>query len=404
MKSVSNLLWATTSSIGAGLCFLVLVAIGAVWWHPESRPCLDRVSFRIVTVALIANMIFGIASAVGGMMTHEGFLCGFSIFVLQLMLQISSFLLFCIALNLQLVVLHGFNGRNMEKFYITFSLLLSAILVIPPYAANQYGWDPLERDCWYKNDNISQRLAWQVSTQMAWTALAAIAEIGMSSSVLLFVLKHHFRMNRVFVSSSSSNSPQVIHSNSLRKIILRIVLYPIASCLVNLLTVVTALHSTISDGIHSQLDYNILLLSDTLYGGRPIVYAFLAASDPALVRGVKTLFQVLRGTYTPESSIEKPSSQVSSNALVVHIELTTIRDNEPAENSSPGKKKLDLVNENSQPVHSDEGPSQEQSRVTRSSSSRHPSRRVRIDDVEGNSRIHREEAMRQEMAALNKQL
>jgi hypothetical protein len=158
METTSNLLWAVTSTVGAILCFLVLLVIGIVWLHPKSRPHLDRVSFRIVTLALFANMTFGIASTVGAMMTTDNFFCGFSVFVLQLTLQISSFLLFCIALNLLLVVCYRFNGQNMEKFYIIFSLVMSAVLVVPPYAANQYGWDPLELDCWYKNNVLIQRL------------------------------------------------------------------------------------------------------------------------------------------------------------------------------------------------------------------------------------------------------
>ncbi|KAJ3983470.1 hypothetical protein F5890DRAFT_1387507, partial [Lentinula detonsa] len=327
----SNLLWAVTSAVGAGLCFLVLLAISAVWWHPTSRPHLDRVSFRIVMIALFANMIFGIASAVGGTMTHGGFLCGFSIFVLQWTLQISSFLLFSIALNLQLVVVNGFNGQNLEKFYIIVSLVFATVLTVPPYAANQYGWDPLEQDCWYKNDNLGQRLAWQISTQMAWTAITALGEIIASTSVMLFMVKHHVRTRRVFLSTqsisrSTSNSPQVIHANSYKRIILRIALYPLASCFVNLLSIFTALHSTIADGIHNQTDYNILLLSDFLYGGRAIVYALLAASDPALIRGVKTLYRVNRGTHASNTDFGKQYStadnQGRSDGLVVHVELT----------------------------------------------------------------------------------
>ncbi|KIK55306.1 hypothetical protein GYMLUDRAFT_264149 [Collybiopsis luxurians FD-317 M1] len=376
MNSVSNSLWAVTSAVGAGLCFLVVVVIGAVLLHPKSRPCLDRVSFRIVTIALIANMIFGIASAVGGVTTHDGFLCGFSIFVLQLTLQISSFLLFCIALNLQLVVIHGLNGQNMEKFYITFSLVLSVILVVPPYAANQYGWDPLEQD----------------STQMAWTALAAIAEIVLSISVLLFLLKHRVRMNRVFVSSGSSNSPQVIHADRLRWIILRIALYPLASCFVNLLTIFTALHSTIADGIHNQTDYNILLMSDFLYGGRPIVYALLAASDPALVRGVKTLYQVFRGIYTPDSSIGKTNSQNQSDPVAVHIELTTIIDSEPSEYSSPAQTKINLADKTQ---HTNEVTSPEHSRSSLPQND---------DGIGRNSQNFHKDLMQQEMAALNRMI
>ncbi|KIK63393.1 hypothetical protein GYMLUDRAFT_72083 [Collybiopsis luxurians FD-317 M1] len=401
MDKLSNTLWGTTSAVGAGLCLLVFVIIIVVWLHPESRPCFDRVSFRIVTVALIANMTFAISSSVAGLTIHDGFMCGFSIFVLQSSQQISSLLVLCVALNLQLVVVNGVNGRNMEKFYFIFSFLLSAALVIPPYAANQYGWDPLEHVCWYKNDNLKERLVWQIGTQMAWTGLAAVAEIGISISVLLFLLSHHVRMHRIFVSTSTSISPQVIHSNSFRLIILRIGLYPIASCFVNLLTVFTALHSTISNGIHSRADYDILLLSDALYGIRPIVYALLAASDPALVRGVKTLYKVFRGTHIPDSSIGKPSTQNQSNAVVVHIELATFQDHGPVESHSQGEAKLGSVDHKNQPAAEETPP--DFSRV-RGSFQRRDDGPENGGDSQVWEVLRREEAMKQEMAALNRQI
>ncbi|KAF5371430.1 hypothetical protein D9757_010014 [Collybiopsis confluens] len=74
---------------------------------------------------------------------------------------------------------------------------------------------------------------------------------------------------------------------------------------------------------------------DFLYGGRPIVYALLAASDPALVRGLKTLYRVNRGIYGPypdhieEHSTDSDESR-RSRGLIVHIELSTIRDTEPS--------------------------------------------------------------------------
>lgn len=83
--AISNRLWAIPSAVGAGLCFLVLMIIVPVALHPASRSHLDRVSFRIVVYALVANMIFGIASAVGGTETGPGFACSFSIFVLQVL-------------------------------------------------------------------------------------------------------------------------------------------------------------------------------------------------------------------------------------------------------------------------------------------------------------------------------
>ncbi|KAJ3732725.1 hypothetical protein DFJ43DRAFT_1072590 [Lentinula guzmanii] len=407
----SNLLWAVTSAVGAGLCFLVLLAISAVWWHPTSRPHLDRVSFRIVMIALFANMIFGIASAVGGTMTHGGFLCGFSIFVLQWTLQISSFLLFSIALNLQLVVVNGFNGQNMEKFYIIVSFVFATVLTVPPYAANQYGWDPLEQDCWYKNDNLGQRLAWQISTQMAWTAITALGEIIASTSVMLFMVKHHVRTRRVFLSTqsisrSSSNSPQVIHANSYKRIILRIALYPLASCFVNLLSIFTALHSTIADGIHNQTDYNILLLSDFLYGGRAIVYALLAASDPALIRGVKTLYRVIRGTHAPDTDSGKQYStadnQGRSDGLVVHVELTAINEAyaHDLEERTPKQTELGFLGTTKDPQPHEESRPVNLTRASPNLPELHrTSRNFTTLDIQ-----RREEALRKEEAAFNKQI
>jgi hypothetical protein len=110
----------------------------------------------------------------------------------------------------RLVVVHGKNGQRLEKYYLIGSALLAFALVIPPYAAHQYGWDPLEQDCWYTNDDRSQRIAWQVGssshlsvavsssllkipqvgTQTAWTFLTVIGELICSTKVLIFLFRH----------------------------------------------------------------------------------------------------------------------------------------------------------------------------------------------------------------------
>ncbi|KAK6987724.1 hypothetical protein R3P38DRAFT_328994 [Favolaschia claudopus] len=337
-----NNLWAVTSAVGAGICFLVLLVIAAVWSYPKSRAHLDRVSFRVVVYVVFANMLFGTASAVGGTRTGPSFLCGFSIFILQLTLQFSGFLLFCVALNLQLVVVHGLNGQRLEKYYLIGSTLLALALVIPPYAAKQYGWDPLEKDCWYTNDNRGQRIAWQVATQTAWTFLTVIGELVCSTIVLIFLFRHDLRLRKVFTlttgsmshsSRVSSTAPQIIKATRYKSVILRVALYPALSCVVNLLSIATVLHSTIANGIHNDTDYNVLLLSDFLYGGRAIVYGLLAASDPALVRGATTLMRAILGTPDPDTSVLDPTSITSTddNRVVVHVELSTFRCPPPQE-------------------------------------------------------------------------
>ncbi|KAF9260000.1 hypothetical protein L218DRAFT_947097 [Marasmius fiardii PR-910] len=353
MTEISNKLWAVTSTVGAGICFLVLVIIAIVWAHPKSRVHLDRVSFRVVVYVVFTNLLFGIASAVGGTRNGPGFLCSFSTFVLQLTLQFSGFLLFCIALNLQLVIVHGMNGKRLEKFYLIGSALLALALVIPPYATHQYGWDPLVQDCWYTNDNRAQRIAWQVGTQVAWTFFTVIGELVCAMVVLIFLLRHNLRFRRAFTPMNLSTThalygtapaPRIIKATRYKWIIFRVALYPVVSCLVNLLSVAAVLHSTISDGIHDATDYDVLLLSmasycDFLYGGRAIVYGLLAATDPALIRGAKTLVRAVLGRDFDTSAKEPMSTTPSeNNGVIVHIELSSFQVPPPLPDDRDPKK------------------------------------------------------------------
>ncbi|KAJ7785438.1 hypothetical protein B0H14DRAFT_3506912 [Mycena olivaceomarginata] len=192
----SNQLWAITAMIGAALCGVVLIVIGIVALNPVCRPHLDRVSFRILVWALAANTVFGITNAIGGKFTGPSWT--------WLTLELSSFLLFSIALNLQLVVVHQINGKKMEWWYILGSIILSLVLTVPPYALKQYGWDPLVEDCWYSNDDPKQRLAWQIGTQLFWSLLGVAGEIICTSIVVIYMVRHQLRaQKRVVVGGGS---------------------------------------------------------------------------------------------------------------------------------------------------------------------------------------------------------
>ncbi|KAF7341484.1 hypothetical protein MVEN_01885800 [Mycena venus] len=343
LVNLSNQLWAITAMVGAALCGAVLIIIGLVALSPVSRPHLDRVSFRILVWTLVANTVFGITNAIGGKFTGPTWACGFDIWLLQLTLEMSSFLLFCVALNLQLVVVHQLNGQKLEKFYIYGSIIISLCLTVPPYALKQYGWDPLVEDCWYSNDDPKQRLAWQIGTQLFWTLLTVAGEIICTLTVVIYMVRHQVRRSRAVQAGATSNTRSrsgsvggndtVSHANLYRSVILRIVLYPIASALINLTSVACVIHATQEDGVKNWTDYRVLLLSDFVYGGRAILYACLAATDPALVRAVRTWLQS-HGLLASSSTSQHTHTHSlrgatdSRNVLSVHIELSTVYQDE----------------------------------------------------------------------------
>ncbi|KAJ7263486.1 hypothetical protein C8J57DRAFT_1333658 [Mycena rebaudengoi] len=335
LVDLSNRVWAMTSLVGAALCGAVLVVIGVVALNPRCRAHLDRVSFRILVCALLANTIFGITNTIGGKFTGPTWACGFDIFLLQFTLETSSFLLFSIALNLQLVVVHQVNGQKMEKFYIAGSILISLCLTVPPYALKQYGWDPLLNDCWYSSDDPRKRLGWQIGTQLFWILLTVAGEVITTSTVVWYMLRHQLRRNRIQADATLASviieDTQLAHANFYRNIILRIVAYPISSALINLASVACVIHDTRQDGVHNWTDYHVLLVGDSVYGGRAALYALLAVMDPALVRALRTFVQDIRGVdpaSTDGAHTLRNPTDPTNRCLSVHIELATIYQND----------------------------------------------------------------------------
>ncbi|KAG7445781.1 uncharacterized protein BT62DRAFT_1006811 [Guyanagaster necrorhizus] len=340
---ISNLLWAVTSSLGAGLCFLVLLVIAVVMIHPVSRHQLDRVSFRIMIYALIANMVFGIASTVSGLQTYDSETCNVAMWLLMLTLELSTFLLFCIALNLQLVLVHGVRGQVMEKYYIIGSITAAVAITVPPFATKQYGWDPINDACWYTSDNIAVRLRWQVGTQIFWSLASVVGEFLTFFVVLGYMLRHQVLHGNAVRSRSHSTGTRsrahsistttirvpANHAKTYQTVIIRISLYPLASLIINTATVACDLYASTSHSTPtSQRAYNCSASADDFcYGGRAIVYAVLAATDPSLIRAIKSLWRHARGKTdnTSGSTSNGPKTTTSHGQITVHIELSEVR-------------------------------------------------------------------------------
>ncbi|KAK7058559.1 hypothetical protein VNI00_002195 [Paramarasmius palmivorus] len=289
------------SMAGAGLCFFVLVVIAIAAIHPASRPSLDRVSFRIVVGALLTNLLYAIAVVVSACLRSKQH-CAVEIWLILFALQLSSYLLFCVGLNLQLVLIHGVDGQRMEKFYFLCSFFLAVAISLPPFITGQYGYNQLSGRCWYTTNGKEERLRWQIGGQMVWNILAIAGEIVTFSSVVIFMIRKN-AFDRRFASEqneprqSVENEAQiqgnfppepaaVAKHKQYRNIVFRIALYPLAA----LMTLSLSSFADFYCNSHSVAAFNAMLIANGTYGLRPIVYALLAATDPSLVRGLRALY------------------------------------------------------------------------------------------------------------------
>ncbi|KAL0068447.1 hypothetical protein AAF712_004525 [Marasmius tenuissimus] len=167
----------------------------------------------------------------------DGIGCAVQMWLLSFSVQLSSYLLFCIGLNLQLVMIHGLNGQKMEKYYLFGSFLLALGLSLPPLIAGQFGWDPIEQTCGWSSQDHGERLKWRVGTMLFWIVLTIVGEIITFSAVLVFMVRA--RLNRTGAEDVSSEIGRVL----------------------------------------------VVLCSF-----RPLVYAILAFWDPSLTRALKVLY------------------------------------------------------------------------------------------------------------------
>jgi len=114
----------------------------------------------------------------------------------------SIFMTACVAINLQVVFLGGHhNTQYLEKWYYIGAVVLSTVISGSGLLAGQYGWDPLQENCWFNADGTPVSTAWQWWTMYTWLALVVLYCL----TIIGFVLRHISRgVDRLNAASAMS--------------------------------------------------------------------------------------------------------------------------------------------------------------------------------------------------------
>ncbi|KAF9008203.1 hypothetical protein BDQ17DRAFT_1422275 [Cyathus striatus] len=330
--NLSNNLAFISTIPGTCISFLALIAYTVIVCIKRTRASLNRVSFRLMVYTLVFNVLFGIAYAATP--ASPGPLCNFGAFVVNFTLSFSTFFTTCIALNLQLVLVHGVNGKRMEKYYVAATTVLSIILNIPTVAVHQFGFDVDTGTCWYSNPDPKTRLKWIIGTQSFWIALAATVETVCSCVVLVWIYRFQrttTNMRRPPIDEEKTEIGStdegfrpvmlVAQDKHFRRVVLRIAMYPIVSLIINYTTVILDLNSTINN-LNTQLDFNLLILDLIFYGARPLVYGILALTDPAFIKAVRELRASKVDTIVNNTSAEGTVTLIQQSTAGTRGDLT----------------------------------------------------------------------------------
>ncbi|KAJ6603564.1 hypothetical protein DFH09DRAFT_1124602 [Mycena vulgaris] len=266
---------------GIVLSAMVLMAFAYTASQRRSRPHLHRVSFRLLVYALVSNFILSVTlipmeNLMTGPPSSAG--CTVAAFASNASLLFSACMYFCMALNLQLVLIHGVNGLMMEKYYLIGSSLLVGVCTISPLAAGEFKglYDDLCDDL---------RLQWLVGTQSFWIFLMASSELVCFVILMSYMLRRLMSVKRTRsdISAEMTALQYAVYSAApilkFRGIILRIALYPFLSCVLNFsgstLDLYLAKHQE-----NTELNFQLNVLDQCIFNARPFLYAVLAATDP----------------------------------------------------------------------------------------------------------------------------
>ncbi|KAJ6506960.1 hypothetical protein C8R45DRAFT_971110 [Mycena sanguinolenta] len=273
---------------GVCLTFLVLCAYACALWNSVSRPCMDRVSLRLLVVALIFNLGFGLSFSFATVLAKETRHCAFLTFLANVSANFNDGWFFSAYYQRpvnpagMLVIVHKVNGHKMEKFYYLGAGILGTGCSVTPLAAGVFGRKGFD-------------------FMAAGEALAFL-------SIMTFFISYKIGSYR---SRSGSNTvdPADRYQSRLplvkyRYTIIRIGLYPLVSCITNFSTALIDIHPR---------THPVVPLA--IYGSRRTAHSLLALADPSIIRAAENIWHHMRPSTISSKHTSWPTLTQTSASI-----------------------------------------------------------------------------------------
>ncbi|KAJ7364585.1 hypothetical protein DFH08DRAFT_798914 [Mycena albidolilacea] len=315
---------------GVGLTAVLLALYGYAAWNVVSRRYLNR--YVVIYIAINpytihhASFVFGVSFPMAALGGYPDWRCSLLSFLSNSSIMFSGCIFFCTALNIPLVVVFNFNGQAMEKYYVAGTTLICLICNVSPYASGNIGWDATAQACWYNNPDPEARFRWLIGTQTSWAIIFVVGELSAFLIIVGYLIAHEIHLLRRPACTETTYSSGGAGSTILRfrNIILRIGLYPLVSCLVNITVTMIDLREFRKHKMEvfesTKLDMILMLVALATCAGRPLIYGLLAATDPSFIRALCALrhpaaepeTQFYSGNGCLSTIVDIPPHEVSS--------------------------------------------------------------------------------------------
>ncbi|KAJ7671088.1 hypothetical protein B0H17DRAFT_1209142 [Mycena rosella] len=161
-------------------------------------------------------------------------------------------------------------------------------------------WDAVNETCWYRSTDPEAMLRWLIGTQTFWIVLFSAGEVAAFLVIVGYLLSYMLETRRSHADSrpQTTDSSEASHRPGLtiltfRNIILRVGLYPIVSCVLNISAAAIDLYESRNYARKhlgsTELTSRLNLADLAIYAGRPLIYGLLAVTDPSFIRALRAL-------------------------------------------------------------------------------------------------------------------
>ncbi|KAJ6506938.1 hypothetical protein C8R45DRAFT_971043 [Mycena sanguinolenta] len=316
------------------LTFLVLCAYACALWNSVTRPCMDRVSLRLLVVALTFNLGFGLSFSFATVLAKETMHCAFLTFFANVSAHFNDGWFFSAYYQRSvnpaglrgLVIVHKVNGQKMERFYYLGAGILATGCSVTPLAAGVFGWNEQSQSCWFVTRTKTETFRWSVATDSFWVPFMVAGEALAFLSIMTFFISYKIASHR---NRSSSNTVDLAdHYQSrlplvkYRYTIIRIGLYPLVSCITNFSAALIDIHQ-----LTHPVSWRLMVVALAIYGSRLTAHSLLAFTDPSLIRAAENIWHHMRPStisskQTSWSTLTQISTEHTPNATFSSVQVS----------------------------------------------------------------------------------
>ncbi|CAJ0758786.1 649_t:CDS:2 [Entrophospora sp. SA101] len=135
----------------------------------------NRVTFRLALATMISDFGVSVFQLIGATLASPTGPCIIATWGTVFFSLMSIFFPTCIALNLQIVFIHGYRGRRkLEMVYFIGAITLASILSLIPFSDHMYGWDAPEGVCFFRDSGTKLNIVWQWAAFYSWELLCIL--------------------------------------------------------------------------------------------------------------------------------------------------------------------------------------------------------------------------------------